>query len=472
MPSATILHLAEAGIGAAWVGIPAASVLQAVTLPPAPALLPRRHGALLAVLEHEGRMVPVVDLARWVDVGTAPDEGTGPAARVLVLHAGGRTIGLKVDRVGGLAEVAAHEVTRLHHDDSEDEVFHCVVREPAGGRILSLLDVDRLARLAAAWHQDAGASHSTDAGTDAGTDADAVMPAATADGPPPVARSYAVLQAGAARLALAADALTEVLPMPALEALGAGMAYCTWRGRHVPVLAHAALGLEATADGAAPALLAVVEHGGLALGLPVHAALSLQTFDTAGLAAADGLLSTVFEPDGSPLRVLDEARLFARFSEAELSRDAGALAGVRPGAGREQERHAANATAYIVFEGDGVYATAIDTVERIVSLREVASDGKGAMAWEGRPIPMRDLRTGAGDAGAAADPARGDVMVVRSRAGCVGYVVSRVHLLLPPGSGRVYRMGSAGAGWEVIATNGDDAGQASYRIVDMDALAA
>jgi len=461
MPSATFLHLAEAGIGAVWVGIPADSVLQAVALPPALALLPRRHGALLGVVEHEGRLVPVVDLARWVDVGMAPAEersGTAAAARVLILHAGGRTIGLQVDRVGGLAEVALHEVTRLHHDDCEDEVFHCVVREPASGRILSLLDVDRLARLAAAWHQDAGAL----------SDADAVMPPATADGPPPAARSYAVLQAGAARLALAADALTEVLPMPALEPLGAGMAYCSWRGRHVPVLAHAALGLEAMADGAAPALLAIVEHGGLALGLPVHAALNLQTFDTAGLAPADGWLSALFEPDGSPLRLLDEARLFARFSEAELSRDAGTGAG----RGMEQDRRAANATAYIVFEGDGVYATAIDTVERIVSLREVASDGNGAMAWEGRPIPMRDLRSGVGDAAEGADAARGDVMVVRSGTSCVGYVVSRVHLLLPPGSGRVYRMGGAGAGWEFIATSGDDAEQASYRIVDLGALAA
>ncbi|MCC2962687.1 chemotaxis protein CheW [Massilia sp. IC2-278] len=467
MPSAELLHLAEAGIGAVWVGIPAHSVLQAVTLPPAPAMLPRRHGALLGVIEHEGRLVPVVDLARWVDVGTAPEEGrpgSAAAARVLILHAGGRTIGLKADTVGGLAEVAAHTVTRLHHDDCEDEVFHCVVREPASGRILSLLDVERLARLAAAWHQDAGCSP------------DSGMPAATADAPPPGARSYAVLQAGADRLALAADALTEVLPMPALEPLGAGMGYCTWRGRHVPVLAHAALGLEALADGAAPALLAIVEHGGLALGLPVHAALSLQTVDTAGLEAADGLLSTLFDADGAPLRLLDEARLFARFSEAELSRDAGtrigAGAGLRAGAGHghEQDRRAANATAYIVFEGDGMFATAIDTVERIVSLREAATDGNGAMAWEGRTIPMRDLRTG--DAAAVVDAARGDVMVVRSGGACVGYVVSRVHLLLPPGSGRVYRMGGAGAGWEFIATSGDDAPQASYRIVELGALAA
>lgn len=458
MASLELLHLAEAAIGAVWVGIPAASVVQAIALPSALALLPRRHGALAGVVEHEGRLVPVVDLARWVDVGAAPEDQAGHAAtaRVLVLHAGGRTIGLKVDTVGGLVEVEAQAVTRLHHDDCEDEVFHCVVREPVVGRILSLLDVDRLASLAAAWHQDAALA-----------DPACAAPAAAAL-PAPTVRTCAVLQAGAARLAVAADALTEVLVMPALETLGAGsgMAYCTWRGRQVPVLPHAALGLEPAADGAAPALLAVIERAGLALGLPVHAALGLQELDATGLAGADGVLFALFEPDGTSLRLLDEARLFARFSEAELSRDAVvAAAGVRPGAGRDHGHRAANATAYIVFEGKGMYAAAIDSVERVVSLREAVTDGNGAMAWEGRPIPLRDLRAGTEDAA-------GDVMVVRSGGAHVGYVVSRVHLLVPAGDGRVYRMGGAGAGWEFIATGGEHAAQASYRIVDLGELAA
>jgi len=457
MASLELLHLAEVAIGAVWVGIPAASVVQAIALPSALALLPRRHGALAGVVEHEGRLVPVVDLARWVDVGAAPEGQAGHAAtaRVLVLHAGGRTIGLKVDTVGGLAEVEAQAVTRLHHDDCEDEVFHCVVREPAGGRILSLLDVERLASLAAAWHQDAALAAPACAGP---------APAAL---PVPTVRTCALLQAGAARLAVAADALTEVLVMPALETLGAGsgMAYCTWRGRHVPVLPHAALGLEPAADGAAPALLAVIERAGLALGLPVHAALGLQALDATGLARADGVLSALFEPDGMPLRLLDEARLFARFSEAELSRDAVVAAGVRPGAGRDHGHRAANATAYIVFEGKGMYAAAIDSVERVVSLREAVTDGNGAMAWEGRPIPLRDLRAGTEDAA-------GDVMVVSSGGAHVGYVVSRVHLLVPAGDGRIYRMGGAGTGWEFIATGGEQAAQASYRIVELGELAA
>jgi len=457
MASPELLQLAEAGIGAVWVGIPADSVVQAIAFPSAPSLLPRRQGALACVVEHDGRLVPVVDLARWVDVGAAPEAHTGHAAtaRVLVLHAGGRTIGLKVDTVGGLVEVQVQEVTCLHHDERDDEVFHSVVRASVGGRVLSLLDVDRLARLAAAWHQDETV----------------VAPALAAltgtPGPAPAVRTCALFQAGAARLALAADALSEVLVMPSLETLGAGagMAYCTWRGRHVPVLPHAALGLAPAADGAAPALLAIVERAGLALGLPVHAALGLQDLEAAGLAAPGAMLSALFEPDGTPLRLLDEARLFARFSEAELSREAGVGADARPGAGRDHGHPGANATAYIVFEGEGMYAAAIDTVERVISLREAVSDGNDAMAWEGRPIPLRDLRAGSADAA-------GDVIVVRSGGAHVGYVVSRVHLLVPAGDGRVYRMGSAGAGWEFIATGGEHAGQGSYRIVDLAKLAA
>lgn len=447
------LHLAQAAIGAVWVGIPAASVVQAIVLPAQPARLPRRHGALLGVVEHEGRPVPVVDLARWVDVGAAPaaqQAGQGSAPRVLVLHADGRTIGLKVDTVGGLVEVAQEAVSRLHHDDCEEEVFHCVARDPASGRILSLLDAGRLARLAAAWHEEEGA-------------ASAALPAAQEKQETRLPRSYAVLQAGAARLAVAADALTEVLPMPALETLGAGsgMAWCPWRARHLPVLAHAALGLEPAADGAAPALLAVIEHAGLALGLPVHAALSLQEFDCAQMGSSDGVLSVLFEPDGAALRVLDEARLFARFPEVALSREEGE----RADAGRSQSSGTANAGAYIVFEGDGMAAARIDTVERIVSLRDAATDGQGAMSWAGRTIPLRDLRA----SDRREDGSGGDVMVVRGEETHVGYVVARVHLLVPPGTARIYRMGRGG--WAFLAT-GEAAAQASYRIVELDARAA
>lgn len=461
MPSLESLQLAEARVGAVWVGIPADSVLQALALPAAPSLLPRRHGALLGVVDYEGRLVPVVDLARWVDVGVAPadqDGAVAAGARVLILHAAGRTIGLKVDTVGGLVDVEAQAVTRLHHDACEDEVFHCVVREPAGGRILSLLDAGRLARLAAAWHAEESPAA---AGQDAAP--------GTSAAPAPALRSYAVLQAGTERLALATEALTEVLPLPALDILGAGsgLAWCAWRGRHLPVLASAALGLAPAADGARPTLLAVVEHDGLALGLPVHAALGLQEFaateSTAQPAASDALLAPLFEPDGGHLRLLDTACLFARCSEAQLSRsaDGGAHLEARGGAADP----AANATAYIVFEGEGMAAVAIDAVERIVSLRDAATDGKGAMAWEGRAIPLRDLRA------SAQDGAAGDVMVVRGRGTQVAYVVARVHLLVPPGAGRIYRMGGPAAGWSFITT-GDDAGQASYRIVDLEAQAA
>ena len=462
MAATTFLRLAEVGIGAVAVGVPAAGVVQAVPLPALPAALPRHRGALVGVIDFEGRLIPVVDLARWVDLGAVPDDAARFSnRRVLILRDGGCTIGLQVDSVGGLVEVPAHAVTRLHHDDDPDEVFHSAARLPEDGRIMSLLDARRLARLAAVWRDD---------GPDGDHAARATPADARADTP---MRAHALLRAGAARLAVPAAALAEVIPMPALERFGGGLeaAYSRWRGRHLPVLAPAALGLAPAPDGAPPALLAVVERAGAALGIPVDAVLRLHDFDDGGLAAPDGLTAGAFDDEGRPVRLLDDARLFARFPEAELSRDVDmddprdARAPGRPvHAVPAPAQAAANAGAYIVFEADGLCATAIDAVERILDLDEATSPEPGTMAWEGRVIALRDLRP-APAAGA------GHVMVVRSAGACVGYTVARVHVLVPPGTGRLYRMGAGSRAVDFITTAEGD-GQASYRIVDLAAAPA
>ena len=138
--------------------------------------------------------------------------------------------------------------TRLHHDDDPEEVFHSAARPSEGGQVLSLLDTGRLARLAAAWSEDAAAGAAHDA-ADAAPDAQA--DAAT--------RLYALLQVGAQQLAVPAEALTEVIPMPALARFGGGIdsAWCSWRGRHLAILPPGALlaqAIDETRDEAAPLL--------------------------------------------------------------------------------------------------------------------------------------------------------------------------------------------------------------------------
>jgi chemotaxis signal transduction protein len=458
MPLSNRVCLAEVGIGALRLGVPVEAVAGAIALPATPGRLPRRRGALLGVVEHDGRLVPVVDLARWVEVGQST--GAGADARVLVLHQDGRTVGLKVDAIKGLLEVASNDLIRLHHDDDPEEVFHSAARAPEGGQVLSLLDCGRLAQLAVAWRQD-------DAHDSAHRGPQPQAAAAGVSAPAPEAPLYALLQVGAQRLAVPAGALAEVIPMPALERFGGGIdsQWCRWRGRHLPVLAPAAVlpaavlpALPSHADGrpAAP-LLAVIERDGVALGLPVEAALRLQHLDGAGLGAPGGLSASAFDGDGHALHMLDAAALFAQFPQAALSREANPA---------QSEREAGNAAAYIVFEADGLAAAAIDSVERILGPHEAAAalgamaDGAPCMAWDGRAIPVRDLRP---PAHAHAAP---HLLLVRGADGLHACAVARVHLLVTPGSGRVYRLGTGPRALEFITT-GEGAAQASYRILDL-----
>ena len=442
-PPATKLRLAQASIGATHLVIPVEAVVQAIALPDTPSFLPRRQGALRGVVEHAGTLVPVVDLARWVETGTAA-AANAQDARILVLHEGGRTIGLQVDAVGGLLDVAPHLLTRLHHDDNPEDVFHTALRSPDDGRILSLLEVGRLADLAAAWSQ-----------------VDEVItaaPAVAAAAPARAGHTWALLQTGHGRLAVMPGDLPEVMPMPPLERFGGGIdsAYCIWRGRHLPVLPAGAL-IDGPFEAGSERLLAVIEHGGLALGLPVRAALQMCALEGTGLPANNGLTATLYDGDGLEVHLLDTARLFERFPEAALSKPATAAAAPVTAV----RQRSANAVGYIVYEADGLGATPLGAIEHILPL---AGTLAATMDWRGAAIPMVDLRGAA--AGLSAN-----VLVVKAAAGHVGYVVGRVHSMIPPGSGTLYRMGVGGSGLEFITTGEGDE-QASYRTVDLVARAA
>jgi chemotaxis signal transduction protein len=450
--SGPALRLAAVRIGTIDVGISAGAVLQALPATRALPAPPRRSGALCAVVEHDGRLLPVVDLARWIDVGCGADDAPGQA-RVVLLRDGGRRIGLRVDAVNGLVD--AGEPARLHRDDDPDEVFHSVATVRDSGKVLTMLDVERLAALALAWHDEADGTAAVSAEAAAGAAVRTTV-------------QYALMRHGGVRLAVPAADVAEVLPMPHVERSGFGLAYAVWRGRHVPLLPARLLD-DAAADAArVPALLAVIEHGGLALGLPVDAALGMAPFapDHDGLPAMEGIALSAHDADGAVL-LLDSGRLLARFPEAALSRPDGADAHARTRAGGRR-----NPTTHIVFEADGLASTPIDAVEQVLPLAQTG-DGAlaaGTLAWRGRTIALSDLRP----AGRGAD-ADGHVMVVRRRAEAGGhagearygaFVVTRVHLLIPPHGGALYRMGAGPRAAEFICV-GDGTGQASYRTVDL-----
>jgi chemotaxis signal transduction protein len=413
------MQLAEVRIDAVDVGIAAASVVQALPLPDALAAPPRRNGALAGVIDHGGVLVPVVDLARWVGTRERQDGQDGHSARILVLRDGARLLGLRVSAVGGLVDVAPDGITRLHHDDDADEVFHSVARSPETGRVLNVLDVGRLVALACAWN--GGAALATEVAA------------------PPAAhdrRTYAVLDAGTVRVGVPAAVLAEVIAMPVRSAIGDG-AWCTWRGRHLAIVPPAAVDQGLTEDGAD--LLAVLEHDGLALGVPVRATLHLADFVPA---------ATVYDDDGAEVRLIDVAALFARRPEAGLSRSVQAAAPAPASSGKP------NDTAYVVFDADGLAATPLDALERVLPLVDIPG---ATMRWGDAAIAVVDLRR-PGHAPAE----EGQVLIVRAGERRVACVVARVHVMIPAGGGQLYRLG-AGA----FITTDDGHERASYRTVDL-----
>ena len=441
------LRLAEVRLDGIDVGIAASAVVQALPVPAGAPALPRRAGALAGVVEHGGALVPVVDLARWVDTGARDD---APDARILILQDAGRVLGLRVSSVGGLVDVAPDAVTRLHHDDDAEEVFHSAARSPETGRILSVLDVGRLAALAQAWSDGAAAA------------AAAVAAPAAAAAAGAATRTYALLDAGAVRLGVPAAGLAEVIPMPPAATVAGGHgAWCTWRGRHLAIVPLAAVVPDTPDmpdDADAAPLLAVLEQDGLALGVPVRATLRLAQCVPPATGAA---VATIYDEDGAELQLLELAPLFARRPEAALSR--ATHAGSEAPGSRTDGTAAGkpNDAAYVVFEADGLAAVPLGTLERILPL---AGPPGATLPWDGRAIPVVDLRRP--DA-ASASPSGGQVLVVRAEAGHVACVVAHVHLMIPAGAGRMYRLGAT-----AFVTTDDGAAQASYRTVDLAAYAA
>lgn len=447
------VRLALATIGSVTVGIGVAGVVQALPVPPTLAALPRRGGALAGVIDARGGLTPVVDLARWVDTGSAAAAAGGAARRILVLRDGARCIGLLVDAIDGFADVPADAVTRLLHDDDPDEVFQSAARVPQTGAVASILEVGRLVALACAW-RDAEAGTGTGAAAD---EAAAAGAAREATGVP-----CAVLQAGATLLALPAARLAAVVPRPALERVGTGALFCQWRGRHVPVIdalavcapAPAAVFAGSAAVPGSRPLLAIVEHDGAVLGLLVDAAVDMRALVPPGTGAA---VTTLYD-GGDAIEFVDSGRLFAGHPETALSILFDGARAAPPG-GRP-----VNDAAQMVFDADGTMATPIAAVEQVLPLQGAGDACAATMPWQGRAIPLADLRRG--------KPEHGTVLVVRHGGQHVACVVERVRTIVPPGEGRLFSMAPAGqAGACHFIAVRDGTGEASYRIVDLGMLA-
>ncbi len=102
-------RLVTFGVGPAWYAADIATVERVLRLEgvhPVPGMPAWMEG----VIDHAGRVVPVVNLRRRLAASGALDEGSAAAGRLLVLSCGGELLAARVDRVVDVRAVAAGDV--------------------------------------------------------------------------------------------------------------------------------------------------------------------------------------------------------------------------------------------------------------------------------------------------------------------------------------------------------------------------
>ncbi|RZL37570.1 MAG: hypothetical protein EOP35_08290 [Rubrivivax sp.] len=101
--AAEMLDIAAFSVAGQWLGLPAAQLVEAVEQPRLTAL-PNAPRALVGMLQHEGRMLPVLDLnlALYNHAGDTPD---GPI--IICRNDSGQGLAVRVDELGPVFSIAA-----------------------------------------------------------------------------------------------------------------------------------------------------------------------------------------------------------------------------------------------------------------------------------------------------------------------------------------------------------------------------
>ncbi len=121
-------------------GVETAHVLEVISLrelTPVPCTPP----AILGVVNHRGRILPVLDLRRLFDL---PGQGVIEGSRVVAVEVGRMMCGIFADGVAGTIQVAAHEVAHpptLTHGGGRQAFIRGVT-----GEMIVVLDLEALAR--------------------------------------------------------------------------------------------------------------------------------------------------------------------------------------------------------------------------------------------------------------------------------------------------------------------------------------
>lgn len=138
---AEVLDLLVFSLAGERYGVETAHVLEVISLRELTAV-PCTPPVILGVVNHRGRILPVLDLRRLLGL---TDQGIAEGSRVVAVEAGGMTYGIFADAMAGTIQVAA------------DEIAHSSAIAPTGGRqafirgvtgeeMIAILDLEVLGR--------------------------------------------------------------------------------------------------------------------------------------------------------------------------------------------------------------------------------------------------------------------------------------------------------------------------------------
>jgi purine-binding chemotaxis protein CheW len=139
-PTATaMLDLLVFSLAGERYGIETEHVLETMSLrelTPVPCTPP----LILGVINHRGRILPVLDLRRLLEL---QGQGVPPGSRVVAVEAGGMTFGILAEALVGTTHVAAHDVAPPPVSLTGDRQALC---KGVTGTMVAVLDVEALAQ--------------------------------------------------------------------------------------------------------------------------------------------------------------------------------------------------------------------------------------------------------------------------------------------------------------------------------------
>jgi purine-binding chemotaxis protein CheW len=133
-----LLELVVFSLGGERYGIEMSHVLEVIPLRD-PTPVPCAPPFVLGVVNHRGRILPVLDFRRLLDLA---GHGVGEGSRVVAVRAGGMTFGIFADQVSRVERVGAHEVAPPPAAIAGDrQAFLLGVT----GEMVAVLDIEKVA---------------------------------------------------------------------------------------------------------------------------------------------------------------------------------------------------------------------------------------------------------------------------------------------------------------------------------------